>query len=241
MGSRMGRIVLRRIFALAASAVSLMTLVGVGIAQAADADQLKAQAGSWLAAPQNGAKGCLLSFATTPAAGGYALTGADACTAAIPALSKATAWTLGDDGTLSLLDAAQKVLVSFGQDEGSPWETEDGEPMWLLPALGTIDHVPTAENLAGNWTIQRPEGTQPLCAVKLTTDKDGDGTTKLSPNGDCVPEIKDMKLTLWALEGFGLVLMSDDGTSLSFDMKADGSFDRSLEDGGKPLKLVRQP
>lgn len=208
---------------------------------AADDEAVKAQAGSWLAAPQNGAKGCLLNFATTPATGGYALTGADACATALPALSKATAWTIGEDGTLSLLDAAKKPLVNFGQDEGSPWETEDGEPMWLLPALGTIDHVPTAESLAGAWTIQRPEGTQPLCSFKLTTDKDGDGTTKLSPNGDCAPEIKDMKLTLWALEGFGLVLMSDDGTSLSFDMKPDGSFDRSLEDGGKPLKLVHQP
>lgn len=232
---------MRRILALATVAASLLTLAGAGVSRAADADQLKAQAGSWLAAPQNGAKGCVLTFAATTAPGGYALTGADACATAIPALSKATAWTIGDDGTLSILDAAQKTVLSFGQDEGSPWETEDGEPMWLLPALGTIDHVPTAENLAGNWTIQRPEGTQPLCAVKLTTDKDADGTTKLSPNGDCASEIKDMKLTLWALEGFGLVLMSDDGNSLSFDMKADGSFDKSLEDGGKPLKLVRQP
>ncbi|MET0747044.1 MAG: AprI/Inh family metalloprotease inhibitor [Rhizobium sp.] len=231
---------MRRIFALAACAAALLTLAG-GSAQAIDADQLKAQAGSWLAAPQNGAKGCLLTFATTPADGGYAITGAEACATAIPALSKAVSWTIGDDGTLALLDAAHKSLVNFGQDEGSPWETEDGEPMWLLPALGTIDHVPTAESLAGNWTIQRPEGTQPLCAVKLTTDKDGDGTTKLSPNGDCAPEIRDMKLSLWALEGFGMVLMSEDGTSLSFDMKSDGTFDKSLEDGGKPLKLVRQP
>ena len=111
----------------------------------------------------------------------------------------------------------------------------------MLPALGTIDRVPTIDGIAGNWAIQRPEGTQPICALKLSADKDGDGTTKLSPNGDCAPEIKDMKLVWWALEGFGIVLMSDDGTTLSFDMKADGTFDRSLEDGGKPLKLVRQP
>jgi hypothetical protein len=237
----MGRIILRHNLAWAASVATLLMLSGVCSAAAADADQVKAQAGSWLAAPQNGAKGCLMTFTTAPAAGGYALTGADACTAAIPPLAKATAWSIGEDGTLSLLDASRKALVNFGQDEGSPWETEDGEPMWLLPALGSIDHVPTAESLAGNWTIQRPEGQQAICALKLSTDKDTDGTTKLSPNGDCAPEIKDMKLTLWALEGFGLVLMSDDGTSLSFDMKADGSFDRSLEDGGKPLKLVHQP
>ncbi|QXZ77223.1 metalloprotease [Rhizobium sp. rho-13.1] len=229
----------RPILALAVCAASLLTLASA--VEAADADQLKAQAGSWLAAPQNGSKGCLLTFATTPAAGGYAITGAEACATPVPALSKATAWTLSEDGTLSIVDAAHKTLVNFIQDEGSPWETEDGEPMWLLPALGTIDHVPTIESIAGNWAIQKPEGTQPICALKLTGDKDGDGTTKVSPNGDCAAEFKDMKLTLWALEGFGLVLMSDDGTSISFDMKADGSFDKSLEDGGKPLKLVRQP
>lgn len=229
----------RPLFAIAACAATLLTLAGAG--HAADAEQLKAQAGPWLAAPQNGSKGCLLTFETTPAAGGYALSGAQACAATIPPLSKATAWTISEDGTLSIVDAAQKPVVNFIQDEGSPWETEDGEPMWLLPPVGTVDHVPTAESLAGNWAIQRPEGTQPVCALKLTVDKNSDGTTKLSPNGDCMAEIKDMHLTLWALEGFGLVLMSDDGTSISFDMKADGSFDKSLEDGGKPLKLVRQP
>jgi len=231
----------RHILALSVFAAAFAGLTGLSTAQTADADQLKAQAGSWLAAPQNGAKGCLMTFTTTPVAGGYGLTGADACATAIPALAKASAWSLGEDGTLTVLDGAKKTLVSFIQDEGSPWETEEGEPMWLLPALGTIDHVPTIDGIAGNWAIQRPEGTQPICALKLSADKDGDGTTKLSPNGVCAPEIKDMKLVWWALEGFGIVLMSDDGTTLSFDMKADGTFDRSLEDGGKPLKLVRQP
>ena len=229
-----------RIPGLTAFAASLIFIASLHGAQAADAEQIKAQTGNWLAAPQNGAKGCVLTFADTPAAGGYGLTAGNDCTAALPMLSGASAWAIGEDGGLSILDAKKKVLVSFGQDEGSPWENDEGEPLWLLPALGTFDHVPTAESIAGTWTIGRPDG-EKLCQIKLTTDKDEDGTTKMSPVGDCPAAVADLKLTLWALEGFGLVLLGNDGTSLSFDMKADGTFDKSAEDGGKPLTLVRQP
>jgi hypothetical protein len=231
---------LRRIPGLAACAAALIFFAGLHGAQAADADQIKAQTGNWLAAPQDGTKGCVLTFAATPVAGGYAVTGGAGCSAPIPILSSAAAWNIGDDGSLSVLDAARKVLVSFGQDEGSPWETDEGEPLWLLPALGTFDHVPAPDSVAGTWSIQRPDG-EKLCQIKLSTDKDEDGTTKMSPIGDCSPIVADLKLSLWALEGFGLVLMGNDGTSLSFDMKADGSFNKSAEDGGKPLMLVRQP
>jgi hypothetical protein len=231
---------LRRISGLAACAATLFTLASFHGVQAADAEQIKAQTGNWLAAPQNGAKGCALTFAATPVSGGFGLTAGKDCTTALPMLSGAAAWTIGEDGGLAILDAKQKVLVNFGQDEGSPWETDEGEPLWLLPALGTFDHVPAPESIAGTWTIQRPTG-EKVCQIKLSTDKDEDGTTKMSPIGDCAPVVADLKLTLWALEGFGLVLLGNDGTSLSFDMKADGSFNTSAEDGGKPLTLVRQP
>ncbi|MGO7208976.1 metalloprotease, partial [Rhizobium ruizarguesonis] len=45
---------------------------------------------------------------------------------------------------------------------------------------------------------------------------------------------------VWHIEGFGLTLMSLDGSSLGFDMRADGNLDKSKEEGGKPLSLVRR-
>ncbi|PZM16779.1 AprI/Inh family metalloprotease inhibitor [Rhizobium tubonense] len=219
--------------------VGAITLAGAGPSLAADAEQVKAQAGSWLVAPENGAKGCHLTFETGEAAGGHPITGGQTCAAALPDLAGATAWNIGDDDMLAIMDATGKVLLRFGQEEGSPWETAEGDPIWLLPALGDVDHVPSIESLVGTWQLQRPGG-EALCQVALLADKDEDGTAKMSLTDGCPSSITDMKLSLWATEGFGLVLMGSEGTALSFDMNAAGNFDKSKEDGGQPLLLIRQ-
>lgn len=208
-------------------------------ARAADDELLKAQAGTWLVAPENGGKGCRLTFETNAVTGGYKITGADACATALPGLAKASAWNFADDGSLAIMDGSGKPLIRFQQEEGSPWESDAGDPTWLLPALGDVDHVPTVASLAGSWHIQRPDG-KSVCDVTLTTDKDPDGTAKMSPAGDCASEVGDLKLTLWATEGFGLVMLGNDGSSLSFDMKPDGTFQKSDEEEGEPLLLVRK-
>ncbi|MFJ6326858.1 MULTISPECIES: AprI/Inh family metalloprotease inhibitor [unclassified Rhizobium] len=227
-----------RVLGLAAASVALALAMGQP-ARAADDELIKAQAGAWLLAPESGAKGCRLTFDTNPVTGGYGITGADACATPLPALSKAGAWNFADDGSLAIMDGAGQMLLRFQQEEGSPWESESGDPTWLLPALGDVDHVPTVASLAGAWRIQRPDG-KPVCDVTLTTDKDPDGTAKMSLAGDCASEIGDLKLSLWAAEGFGRVMLGSDGSSLSFDMKPDGTFQKSDEEEGEPLLLKRK-
>ncbi|MDL2400778.1 AprI/Inh family metalloprotease inhibitor [Rhizobium mayense] len=228
-----------RTFSLAAASAALILATGQP-AGAVDDELIKAQAGIWLLAPESGAKGCRITFETTPAAGGYAISGADACASTLPALAKAAAWNFGEDGTLALTDATQKVVARFQQEEeGSPWEIEEGDPMWLLPALGDVDHVPTIASVAGTWEIQQPGG-KTICSITLSSDADTDGTPKMSPGSDCPANIGDLKLSLWVMEGFGLVMMGTDGSSLSFDMRPDGSFQKSEEEEGEPLVLVRK-
>ncbi|MBB6303497.1 AprI/Inh family metalloprotease inhibitor [Rhizobium leucaenae] len=227
-----------RTFCFAAASAAFILAAGQPAA-AADDELIKSQAGSWLLAPESGAKGCRLTFETSPASGGYAISGADACATALPAYAKAAAWNFSDDGTLNLMDASQKVVARFQEEEGSPWEGEDGDPTWLLPALGDVDHVPTVASLAGTWQIQQPGG-KLICNVTLSGDADQDGTPKMSPGGDCPADIRDLKLSLWVMEGFGLVMMGTDGSSLSFDMRPDGSFQKSEEEEGEPMVLVRK-
>jgi len=226
-----------RTFGLAAA--SAVLILASQPADAADDELVKAQAGTWLLAPESGAKGCRLTFETSPATGGYAISGADACATALPPLAKATAWNFSDDGSLTLIDATQKVIARFQEEEGSPWESEEGDPMWLLPAVGDADHVPTIASLAGAWQIQQPDG-KAVCSVTLSSDTDQDGTPKMSLGGDCPADIRDLKLSLWVMEGFGLVMMGTDGSSLSFDMRPDGSFQISEEEEGEPMVLVRK-
>jgi hypothetical protein len=224
---------------LAAFAASMLTILGPSLSMAADDEQIKAQAGSWLVAPENGAKGCHLVFEAGEAIGGHAISGAQACASVLPALSQAAAWNIGDDGALLIFDATRKVLMRFGQEEGSPWETEEGDPIWLLPALGDIDHVPSTDSLAGTWQIQKPDG-QALCELALLNEKDEDGNAKMSLKSDCPAPLSDMKLSLWTTEGFGLVLMGNQGAALSFDMNAAGNFEKSKEEEGPPLLLIRK-
>ncbi len=58
--------------------------------------------------------------------------------------------------------------------------------MWLLPAVGDADHVPTIASLAGAWQIQQPDG-KAVCSVTLSSDTDQDGTPKMSLGGDYPP------------------------------------------------------
>jgi len=234
----LGEFALIRVFGLAAVSAAL-ALTMAQPAPAADDEVVQAQTGTWLVAPESGAKGCRLNFGTNAVSGGHEITGVDACATPLPALAKARAWNFTDDGALAIEDAEGKPLMRFQQEEGSPWESEGGEPTWLLPALGDVDHVPSVASLAGAWRIQRPDG-KPVCDITLTTDKDQDGTAKMSPGGDCASEIGDLKLSLWAAEGFGLVMLGNNGSSLSFDMKPDGSFQKSEEEEGEPLLLVRK-
>jgi hypothetical protein len=222
----------------AASAVILLTTAFQAFA--VDDELIQAQAGQWLLAPVNGGKGCRIDLQATQASGGYAVDGADACTGPLPALAGAKAWNFAEDGSLSLFDTTGKAVVRFQQDEeGSPWQSEDANPIWLLPAVGDVDHVPTVAGLAGKWQIRQQDG-KPLCDVTLSSETDSDGTPKMSPGGNCPADIADLKLSLWALEGFGLVLMGNDGSSLSFDMTPDANFRTSDEEEGDPRLLVRQ-
>jgi hypothetical protein len=205
-----------------------------------DADILKAQAGTYLVAPASGEPGCRITLETGNAIGGYSLSGADNCEKTLPALTEAYSWNFDSNGGLILLDATRKVLARFVENEGSPLETEDEQPLFMLDAPTGVDRLPTSASLTGTWTLQRPTG-EKLCTVSLKAEKDADGNSPLSSSGDCAPAVASLKLSVFSVEGFGLVLMSGDGASLSFDMLENGSFEKSPDDGGKPLLMIRNP
>jgi hypothetical protein len=153
-------------------------------------------------------------------------------------LAESYSWNFDGNGGVILIDATRKVLARFIENEGSPMKTDDGMPLLLITAPDGIDRLPTFKNLAGAWTMQRPDGKK-LCDVTLDGNIDADGNAPLSLSGDCAANVAKLKLAVWHVEGFGLTLMGHDGSSLGFDMRADGNFDKSKEEGGKPLSLVR--
>lgn len=229
---------IRFILRLAAPAAALL-FCGISYGQDIDPDILKAQAGTYLIAPADGGTGCRMTLETDMAIGGYSLSGQEACAKPLPALAEAAAWNFDGNGGLILIDPMRKVLARFVENEGSPMKTEDGKPLLLIAAPVGLDHLPTFASLAGAWTMQRPDGER-LCGVTLDGNIGTDGNVSLSLSGDCAANVAKLKLAAWHIEGFGLTLMGHDGSSLGFDMRADGNFDKSKQEGGKPLSLVRR-
>ncbi|KQV13415.1 metalloprotease [Rhizobium sp. Root1203] len=229
-------------FALPPAAMAAVGLLACGSAFAddVDADIVKAQAGTYLIAPASGAPGCRIALGTDNATGGYSLTGEENCTKPLPAFAEAYSWNFDENGGVIIIDAARKVLARFIENEGSPLKTEGDEPLLLIEAPKGVDRLPTVKSLAGNWTLQRPAG-EKLCMLVLGDDIDEDGNAPLSPSGDCTSAVAKLKLAVFHVEGFGIVLMSRDGASISLDMLPDGSFQKSPEEGGKPLLMVRKP
>ncbi|NNG74664.1 AprI/Inh family metalloprotease inhibitor [Rhizobium laguerreae] len=222
---------------LVAPAAALL-VCGLAYGQGIDPDILKAQAGTYLVAPEDGATGCRLTLETGEAIGGHSVSGQDSCIMPLPALAEAYSWNFDGNGGVILIDATRKVLARFVENEGQPMKTEDGAPLLLIAAPDGVDRLPTVASLAGTWAMQRPDGER-LCGVTLNGRVDAEGNAPLSLSGDCAANVARLKLALWHIEGFGLTLMSLDGSSLGFDMRADGNFDKSKEEGGKPLSLVR--
>ncbi|MBB3138061.1 hypothetical protein FHS26_005831 [Rhizobium pisi] len=230
---------IRFVLRLAASAAATLLVCGLAHGQEIDPDILKAQAGTYLIAPDDGRTGCRMTLETDMAIGGYSLSGQDSCAKPLPALAEAAAWNFDGNGGVILIDPTRKVLARFVENEGSPMKTKDSVPLLLVAAPDGIDHLPTFRGLAGTWTMQRPDGER-LCGVTLKGNAEANGNAPLSLSGDCAANVARLKLAVWHIEGFGLTLMGHDGSSLAFDMRADGNFDKSKEEGGKPLSLVRQ-
>ncbi|AUW41905.1 AprI/Inh family metalloprotease inhibitor [Rhizobium leguminosarum] len=218
---------------------AVLLVYGLAYGQDIDPDILKAQAGTYLVAPEDGAAGCQLTLETGEAIGGYSVSGQDSCIKPLPALAEAYSWNFDGSGGVILIDATRKVLARFVENEGSPMKTEDGAPLLLIAAADGVDRLPRFTSLAGIWTMQRPNGER-LCGLTLNGRVDADGNVPLSLSGDCAANVARLKLAVWHIEGFGLTLMGPDGSSLGFDMRADGNFDKSKEEGGKPLSLVRR-
>ncbi|MBP2446315.1 AprI/Inh family metalloprotease inhibitor [Rhizobium leguminosarum] len=227
-----------RIIPRLAAAAAALLVCGLAYGQHIDPDILKAQAGTYLVAPEDGGAGCRMTLETGTAIGGYSLSGQDSCAKPLPALAESYAWNFDGNGGVVLIDALRKVLARFVENEGSPIKTEDRVPLLLIAAPDGVDRLPTFSSLAGTWTMQRPDG-EKLCGVTLDGHVNADGNAPLSLSGDCAANVARLKFTVWHIEGFGLTLMGGDGSSLGFDMRADGNFDKTKDEGGKPLSLVR--
>lgn len=223
--------------ALAALAAPLQT----GLAQGVSPDIVRAQAGTWLVAPDDGRPGCRIALEAAATAGGMVARPAPDCAARLPPLAAVVSWSFAEGG-VSLDDAARRRVMLFTEDETAFLKTRDDRVPGhvMVQARAGVDRAPHASAIFGAWAMQRPDGPT-ICAVTFQ-DKPppgGEESFALALDPGCDAAVRKLKLGSWRVEDFTLVLYGTDGASLSFEPLSATAFTKAASEGGLPLRLVR--
>lgn len=203
-------------------------------------DIVKAQAGDWLVAADDGRPGCRVQLKTEKTIGGMVAIPAADCASRIPALADVAAWHMADGVTLA--DATRKPVLVFTEDETAILKTrQDGPPTYYMiqPKAG-VDRLPHASAVFGTWQVRRPNGPA-ICTITFQDrpPKGGEESYALALDPACDGAIKRLKLGSWRIEDISLMLYGGDGDGLQFQQTASG-FEKVLQKGDRPLQLVRQ-
>lgn len=205
-------------------------------------DRVRAQAGTWLVAPDDGQPGCRVTLEVEPKPAGRVARAAPDCGARIANLRELATWSFAEGG-VSLNDAAGRRLMLFREGEGGVLKTPgDGVPNHLMvQARPGVDRAPHAPAIFGTWTMQRPGG----AAICTATFRDrppagGEESFALDLDPGCDPAVRKLKLVAWRVEEFALVLYGTEGASLRFEPLPGGAFTKDMAEGGLPLRLLRR-
>lgn len=221
----------------------ILALVASAPAGAVDEEVYRAMAGRWLVAPEAGGRGCILALRTEKTIGGRQVDGVEKCQGAVATLGDAAAWDL-DEGGLVFRNALRKRVLGLREREDATYRQEaaPGKALVMLPAVGTVDRIPNARDLFGQWDLRRPGGPV-LCTVGLLDQPPpgGEESYGLRLSKTCDAAILRLKLGSWRIEGLDLMLYGTDGASLAFTPRGDGTFAKAAREGGKPLDLVKAP
>lgn len=209
-------------------------------ASAQSPDIVKAQAGEWLVAADDGRPGCRIRLKTDKTIGGMVAIPAADCAARIPILANVAAWHMSGGVTLS--DATRKPVLVFTEDETAILKTREGGPpaYYMVQPKPGIDRLPHASAIFGTWQMRRPNG-PPLCTVSFQdkSPKGGEESYALVLDSNCDPAIRKLKLGSWRIEDVSLMLYGEED-GLQFRQTATG-YEKVIQGRDRPLQLVRQP
>lgn len=233
---------MRRSITLAALAVT----ASLGVAPAVLADDVSAEviaslAGDWLVAPDDGRTGCHITLQTDAAIGGYAVALNDDCAKSLPEIADAAAWRLSSGG-LDFADATRKSILTFVEAEDATYATaaEPGKKLLLTKAPRSVNAVPTAKSLFGDWSVIGPVG-KTICTLTLA-DKPppgGEESYAVTISPDCRPRVVGMKLVSWKIENMKVMLYGAGGEGTGFVADGKGGYSTQTVSNEKPLRLAK--
>jgi hypothetical protein len=212
---------------------------------APDLARIERAVGPWELSNPAGDRKCAVTFRAERLGAGRALVLAEACAATFPGIAGVVAWTIGPAGGVRWMDRAGAALFDFEETEVGIFESlrPGDSSVYFLTSLnlaGTA--LPTADELAGTWTLGQPRG-RALCSLGLKQELAADAGALEQRFGlevaeGCERSIGALGLSHWRLDR-ELLVLGGRGQSLTFKREPDGRWIKTPADS-RPLVMIRQ-
>jgi hypothetical protein len=218
---------------------AVLTLAGAAFAQTPQSETAKAMPGTWEMSNADRDKTCNVTFRPEPTPGGSKLEFDKACAGVFSLTRGVTAWTIGPNDALRLVDAKGKTILELTEVESGMFEGERPEEglyfLQNLAAAGTVWR--TAEQMLGDWAVTRGAG-KPICTITLSKAAAGDDLAlKVKPG--CDTFVSSFNPSSWRMDRGELVLSSARSGAWRFEEGDPVTWHR-IPEGVDPLLLVRQ-
>ncbi|MFO1117841.1 MAG: AprI/Inh family metalloprotease inhibitor [Beijerinckiaceae bacterium] len=219
-------------------------------ANALDVSSVQRAIGSWELSRDNGQRKCAIQLRAEPTAGGNAIGLPATCRNAIPAVGNVAAWNLTPAGRIDLLSQTGVAILSFSAQKNAMVATGAGGETYVLMTAADVAQGaarPTGVapapagpavrpgDVPGRYAVLR-EGTKDTgCMLTLDSGARGGGS-----RAQLAPACRDNGFVIfdpqsWAFVGGKLKLTARKGHSATFEMTADGTWQKDPKEGGKPL------
>lgn len=219
-----------------------------------------ALAGPWELIAEGGRRKCRITLRPQEAPGGRALAYPASCRRPIPIVSRFSAWTVGPDGFVRLLDARGQVVLAFEEDaepfrlkasaEGKDYQFDslgrmrrfvERTPPAQQRAAFNPATAPPLESIPGLYGVLR-DGEQEVCRINLTTNPAaGEGRFLANFPTRCRDRgLQVFDAVAWRYSGGRIFLIARRGHEIPLAQDAPNRWRRDLS-GGQELWLRRAP
>ena len=124
--------------------------------------------GAWEISNADHDKICRLNFRADAAPGGYKLDIDKNCPIVFPSTKDMVAWTVDNDGSLRLVDAAGDPVIEFTEVESGMYDGFTPDEGRYVMQTAAAAPVRSADDLIGDWAIARGTG-KPICTSHWPT------------------------------------------------------------------------
>lgn len=224
-----------------------------------------AVSGAWEISAEGGERKCRVQLNARETKDRRMILGAPpACKAAMPALTLAAQWALGEDGAIHLYRQDGAALYLFRRDAAGSFKAEGGVDLALEPIGGRSSEAPRSENvaatlnalngqppakdadraaLAGVYALGRERGGD-ACALELgrmpgPRPKSGGAVWTASLGDACRDDgLRVFDPVGWQFENGRIVLIAKRGVTIGFTR--DGDAWRKDPEAGRPLWMRKK-